>query len=959
VDVDEGRTTKDESESPSSFLRRLRTLRLTSVIKYLIPLLLALLVLWAGYSSATHKRYEALNGLPGQLLAGGSIGQTFVAEWDGLSGIDVRLGTYGRQVDPHRATLVMYLRESPSSRIDITTASLPPSAVLDENGWYHFSFPAVDGSKGKNYYAEIESPDGTVANGMGLYWFKPLPLGDPYPQGTAYLNGKPVKADLTFGLGYSATPVEVWQGMLQSAAANSSSLAIGALLVLAVAGIVWALVWLPGIFRDPERRSRWLVRWSLLFVLGVALVTGLLFMLLVPPWQGPDEYSHFAYAVLLDKHNLDSKQVDALNLYGKDQDKALIEAINASADSHDFTRLFLGSAAPGAPTDVTGNVFQQTRQPALYYWLCAVALRLARALGVPANPYTNPETALMVMRSVSLLLGLVVVALAWLAGMLLSGRPTTDDGQKEPRPSSSQREWLRLLLPLTVALLPMHVFIATVANNDILAEVAVTALFVSLVALLRWPGGLRGLGLAALAVVLALASVGTKSTATAAALPLLVGGLVVWGAILIANYLSRKPLRITHYALRIRSRLLAVAAAIVLVTLVLVGAVLLAYKRDEQSATGWFIVSYDPIVRAARVKSDTAHQGSYVIEVNTGESNRAIQNLVPPISHPALDVTFSGWARLAPGQSLGPNTPSARISIMEGDREAGFGEAQLAPGNAQTGPEWTHLTATGKISASAWGVDLRLEGLGKQAKVQFDDLSLHWSPVGGTWNDPIYKPALLNPSGEEPPTILNDAVKRILPGEVRAMADVLANPQEIDRWALWRDYATLQYQTFWGSFGWLTINLPGVFYVLLGVLLLVAVAGLVVGVARGGGLSRWAGLGLAVLFALAVAILTGFAKQESLLTYAGRPAYPQGRYLFVLAVPLVWLVLVGLSEVLWAVGSGRWAVGSDDRREFASSSTDDGPPLRITHWGIWLWVVALGFFAAYCLFALITPFYYS
>jgi hypothetical protein len=925
----------------------------------ILILLLAGVVLWTGYSSATNRRYEALNGIPGELVAGGSIGQTFVAEYDGLSGVDVRLGTYGRQADPHRATLVMHLRADPAAKDDIATATLPPSTVLDENGWYRFSFPAIEGSRGKKYYMQVDSPDGTLANGLGLYWFKPIPLGDPYPLGVAYLNGKGTKADLTFGLAYSASPLEVWASMLGSAAANSSRWALGAVLVLAVAGLVWAVVWLPRIWADPERRRRWLVKWSLPFVLGVALVYGLLFMLLVPPWQGPDEYSHFAYAALLDKHNLDSNEVE-LNLYGANQDNALIESINASADRHDFTRLFLGSAVPGAPTDVTANVFQQTRQPTTYYVLCALAIRMARALGAPADPYANPESALMVMRAVSLLLALVVVALAWLAAALL---PRSND-------------WLLLLLPLTVALLPMHMFIATVANNDILAEVAVSALFVSLVALLRWPGGLRGVGLAALAVVLALASMLTKSTATVAALPLLAGGLITWAMVLIARFEPRKPSRVTHHALRITRTPLAAVGAIALIALALVGAVLLAYKRDEQSATGWFVVSYDPIVRAERVKSDTAHQGSYVIEIGTGEQNQALQNLVPPIYHPALDVTFSGWARLAPaslnwaqpknhpGQSAAKPT-RARISVMEGTREAGFGEAQLDPGDASHPPGWTHITASGKISASANGVDLRLAGIGDLGKVQFDDLSLKWSAVGGTWNDPIYKPALLNPSGEEAPIVLRDSIKRILPGEVRALADVLVNPQEVDRSALWRDYAAFQYQTFWGSFGWLTVGLPGFSYVLLGLLLLAALAGLAVGVVRRRSWTAWAGLGAAVLLALATAILIGFAKQESLLTYGGRPAYPQGRYLFVLIVPLVWLVLVGLREIWWAVRSGRWAAlihrrSSVDRRaEGELSSGAAHRPLPMAHWGIWLWAIALAFFAAYCLFALITPFYYS
>ncbi len=816
---------------------------------FLVPILLGLVAIWTGYSSAVNRRYEALNAVAGELLAGGSMGQTFVARYNDLSGIDVRIGTYGRQADPKRATLVMHLRANPSSPNDIATATLPASRVLEENGWYHFSFPAVSDSQGKTFYVQIESPNGSLDNGLSLYWFKPNPLGDPFADGVAYLNGKPTRSDLTFGLGYSASPVEVWSVMLGSAVTNSSQLVLGALLIIAVAGIIWALAWLPPILRDQDRRRRWLSRWSLPFVLGVALVNGLLYMLIVPPWQGPDEYSHFAFAALLDKHNLDSKQVASLSLSGKDRDVALINAINASMDRHDFTRLFAGSAAPGAPSDVGPIYFQQSRQPATYYWLCAVATRVARALGAPANPYTNPEGALMAMRTVSLLLGLIVVALAWLAGALLApecGIRNSEFGMTEGIsqstcriPNSEFRNWLRLLLPLTVGLLPMHTFIATVVNNDILAEVAVSALFVSLIALIRWPRGLRGLALAALSVVLALASIPTKSTATAAALPLLAGGLLVWIGTLVLGRRTKDEGRSTVFSARPSSfvlrrwpgvlRLTAGLGAILLVALAFAGAVLLAYRHDDNSAAGWF-VSYEPIQRAARVESSTAHQGSYVIELGaTAATRQASQNLVPPVYHPAFNVTFSGWARLAPGQTSSAGKVNARLSVMEGAREAGFGEGQ-----PDLAGEWIHLSASGKITASAARVTLSLEAVGQTTeKLQFDDLSLQTSAVGAPWNDPIYKPVLLDPSAEEPPTVLNSVVKQIVPSEINAMADAMANPQPFDKGTLWRDYAGFQYQTFWGSFGWVTINLPSLFYILLGLLALAALAGLAIGSGMG------------------------------------------------------------------------------------------------------------------------------
>ncbi|MFL5733325.1 MAG: hypothetical protein ACJ78Q_08995, partial [Chloroflexia bacterium] len=72
----------------------------------------------------------------------------------------------------------------------------------------------------------------------------------------------------------------------------------------------------------------------------------------------------------------------------------------------------------------------------------------------------------------------------------------------------------------------------------------VSALFVALVALLRWPGGLRGVGLVLVAVWLAWVSGYTKSTAPAASVPLLGLGLLVWGIGRIAYYVLRRGGRV-------------------------------------------------------------------------------------------------------------------------------------------------------------------------------------------------------------------------------------------------------------------------------------------------------------------------------------------------------------------------------------------------------------------------------
>src|SRR2546423_7081856 len=80
----------------------------------------------------------------------------------------------------------------------------------------------------------------------------------------------------------------------------------------------------------------------------------------------------------------------------------------------------------------------------------------------------------------------------------------------------------------------MRAFADSMANNDVLAELAVSGLVVAIIALLRWARGLRGVALAAGVVAIAVVSLGTKSSALAAAVPLAGLGLVAWLCELIA-----------------------------------------------------------------------------------------------------------------------------------------------------------------------------------------------------------------------------------------------------------------------------------------------------------------------------------------------------------------------------------------------------------------------------------------
>lgn len=890
-----------------------RRFSLWAILRVVLPVLAALYVSWVGYVAATRHRYETANGVPGQILAGESVGQTFIARYDGLSSVEVHIATLGLEADPTRSTLVMHLRAGPTSSTDLATAIIPPAQTLDPDPWYTFSFSPIAHSRDRSYFLLVESPDGTPSKGLTLLWFQPAPRGDPYANGAAYKNGQPTKGDLAFGLLYSAPPFQVWTIMLGEAGANTSPLLLYTLLFLALFAVILAITYPYLSVRFPRLAER-LKASSLATALTVGLIYGSLFIVIMPPWQGPDEYAHFAYVALLDKHDLNASKVQSLDLFGADRDAELIKAVNASADRNDFIRRLAGNTAPGEPTRTDAFLFQQVRQPPTYYWLCALALRAARAVGIAADPYAQPETAIYIMRLVSLVLGLLVIVLAWVFSARL-------------RATSAP-------LAAVLALLPMHAFIATSINNDILAELAVSALFVALGALYATSFGApkeRGVGtsgrevvLLLLCVLLAAAGVATKATASAASLPLLGAGLLLWAVCKLYGRIKAGP---SHSATRLLMRSSVIALGAIALA---VGAFFVACGPDSTRALGW-VTNYTPVQRIERVENSTAHGGHYVIQLDTAVSRTAMQKLIPPlIFHPALRITFVGWARLAPQQDAPAGGLAARLAVEDGAREAGVVTATLAPGG-----DWTRMELRADVEQNAEQVILQI-GADAPGVVQFDDLSLSVKGGDQPWNNPIYKAALLDPSGENAPWTVRAPFSALIPGDVRDMVDALLNPQPFSKPALWLAYANTQYRSFWGSFGWLSIDLPDPFYLVIASLLLLALGGLLFRAMSlfSHGISWRVLLAIVSAFTLAAAIFTSFIKQMALTAYGGLPSDPQGRYLFVLAIPTAWLVIAGLSALVRRLPPGAQALC----RYIAAG--------------------ALVFFAAYSLLALIVPYYY-
>lgn len=922
---------------------------------WLVPVAALAAMLLPMHAALQERPTTPANAPMPPLLPGDSAGQTFVARYPNLSGVKLRIGTFGRGRDPDKASLVLHVRAAPGPGPDLATARLTESQPLEENSWHLFSFPPIPDSQNKNFYIEIESPDATPQNALTLFWWQQNNRGNPYAQGTAYRSGQPQLGDLAFGLQYSPSAWDAWVQMMRAASSNFPLGAMSAMLLALVLGfrrIARRVTLSHSNIPAHKQVARVLFRYSLIIALSTALFNGLLYIFIVPPWQGPDEYAHYAYAALLDKYELDNGIVQVLESAGRLPDVELSAAINTSLDKHDFTRRVIGHSEPGATNDIGPTLFLQTRQPAPYYWLCALATRSLRAVGIPSDPYTNPDVALHVMRGVSLLLNLALVALAWIAGALLMRR----------------RPWLRFLLPITVALLPMHAFNASTVNNDILAEVVVTALFVVLIALLRWPTGQAAVASLMLAVTLTIASADTKQTGLAAAISLLALGLAIWLGIMVTRLLR-------HYARRpwLREWWVLPVGASSLCLFVGLALALLAFTPG--GAAGWHRQYWPTVERVARKAVPDAHHGSFVIELapSSSEGGVAKQTLYPPLYHPAMAITVTGWVRLAEPLQGDAARAKAALLVREGrlvdgpSRVAGSGEATVL-----STTEWTPISATARISENAEAVSLELVAGGAKADegvqaaqaaqaVQFDDLSLQVGGPAAGWRDPVFPLGLLNPSAERGSRSLSGLFASTLPGELQQMVDVAVNAQPFDKSQLWGHYADMQYRSFWGNFGWLSMPLPGEIFALIGAIIILSSTGLAgLALTRAGHWSYREWLGFISVAALLFTVLAGFARQQMMLAVYGLAAYPQGRYLFVLIVPIIWLLLTGAWAVWSAVWRGAREIRLPDQTRVALMPLIQGGSRHSRRsWALWLYANALVAFAAYSLFALIAPYYYG
>ena len=439
-------------------------------------------------------------------------------------------------------------------------------------------------------------------------------------------------------------------------------------------------------------------------ILLVALIQGLLYLSLQPPWQHYDEPTHFEYAALI-------AQIGRLPHPG-DENMAMRRDIAASMAEHQF---FRNVPNPGLLGDNAWIGISELVHPPTYYMLVSLPLRII--------PHLDVTTQLYVARSVSVLLFLLTIAVT--IGML---RDLTPEGHA-----------LRWAVPLAMVLLPPFVDLMTAVNNDA-AAIAVFSLFLwGAVRIIRFGLNWRRLAwLFGAALIAAL----TKNTAGVA---LVLAPLVC----LIAFWIRR------HWRWRWLAAMMLVGCVAVLAFMFRWGDAAYWYRgSDEQSQDS-----------ATRIETPTAPLGSHamLLELPAGSAPRYLSSpLLPQDVHQVAGrtITVGGWIWAnRPVVASGPT-----LQFMVDDLP--WDTAARAPVRMTTTPtfvSWTfvapkqssrlhYLFGSRGLAESERPLKLFLDGAlivegsyPPDSTPTFDDSSAR----SGVWDGRRFTNLVRNPSGEQ------------------------------------------------------------------------------------------------------------------------------------------------------------------------------------------------------------------
>jgi len=584
-------------------------------------------------------------------------------------------------------------------------------------------------------------------------------------------------------------------------------------------------------------------RHFLIVLITLCLVRGVLYAVLIPLWQAPDEPSHFEYvALIVEQGRLpDENSVSP----------RLRRAIVAAMPEQNYSRFMNpkidgGDVLNGSVPDIPGP--SELGHPPLYYLLGAVLLWPLRHQEISLQLY--------VLRFYSVLLSTLTLGTVYAAAHELF----------------PWRWRLQAAMPLLLLFIPAHTFLSGTVNNDHLAELILSLQFFLWIRVLRrgltWQ---RGLGIAALLGL----GLWTKGTA-AIGIPLACVALVIHVTPHLSLLFSRLPW----------SRVVVPVSTAGL--LIVAGALVIASKNVQ----GW------NKTEIWNSQDDThAHKGQHSIHVESidGQVNASVyQDMLPSTSQSLTGkrLILRAWVLAEEGEQAG----FLEISDSRQTRQTKF----------VASPEWTLYVVESVIATDSQRVQVRLGVLGPEGVLYFDDVQLaedRASPVSVTEES---QNLLLNGSGEASQWDIKPSAYHFMTDVLRLNVAPQFFGSLLDwqrsvalREQYWTEFWVLL-TNFWASMGVRQVNPSSLWQWALASLGLISAVGVILWIRREyrgtGDMEAWQKRILAFFtIAAGLAIVIPFARMHPLPT----SYYPHGRYIYVGIVPIVMLLVFGWRE--WAV----------------------------------------------------------
>lgn len=811
------------------------------------------------------------------------------------------------------------IRQETSLQITVRRGSLDGPVVSQSNDFgvslagslQAYEFPAQADSSGQTYFFTISYYSGpgssrpAESTNLELVQSK----NEVYPQGQLYLNGKPAQGDLFFIAEYSLNPGEMLKNFFDKQGEFGGLPALVLLCIFFTLLLAGLMLWL---LARHYRELAGLFRGDKLrpwLVFGGLLLGLRLFLSL----------SFVLVTPPLQGPDEPGHIGRTLGLAEGKPDSAFSAPVADLMQRTRFIENFPWLSYADNPEELYPANAERLQLP-LYYYVSSTLVKAGQLF----NADFTAQNYLA--RCASVLMGLITVVAGLGLGYVLR----------------RESVGLAVTLPLSVALLPEAAYLSGVTNNDngAIAFGAISAWGMALL-FMRGPRPLY------FTIVIGGISLAILSKASANAL---LPGYVI-GFYMLAWL---------RWRTRLAHRLL---LALPVVALILGFMALFLLTDHSRAASAWYL---SPTVETARHAERTvlsgAHTGQYVLKLAPNETPMEQQvNLFNKADFRRVKV--SGWLKTAGNQS-GETGALVRVQTAKDT---------LIEQRFPATPDWQPFSF--EVDANAEEISharirayLRLQvAASGNNSLYLDDLSM--SPVG------VGKPdlnLLANPSFEETVwTLKSDWLGagrkvRTVPAE---WLDAAQNGAALNYEDILIQNCLFLFITFWGAFGWSQVLFAGLVYLLGGILLLLAIIGLLRRAAWdfAPGTRAFACFGL---FAVLTTILAlQFIRLPTSWMYDGTPDITHSRHAFVTLLPQLFLLVMGLRGLRnfsfksprnaakfekSAIMPEEASVLPGSNANFQENSTD-----RRVWLGIWAWGTLLFFLSMLALLGTIFPFYYN